>query len=225
MTASKLTGYSTFKGVFIPTIVTILGAILYLRHGWLVGNGGFLGAVLIVLLCKIITVSTALSLSSIASNARLHAGGAYAIISQSLGKETGGAIGLMLYLAQSMAIVLVIFGFREGWLSIFPNHPAFVIDILCYASLITIVIWNTKLAFRLQMVVFVITILAVISVSFAPFTSTKDINWVGSFPSFQGGYRGFWQVFAVFFPAIRNLLLAETLTGQISKTNLSFLKQ
>ncbi len=215
MTASKSTGYSTFKGVFIPTIVTILGAILYLRHGWLVGNGGFIGAVIIVLLCKLITVSTALSLSSIASNARLHAGGAYAIISQSLGKETGGAIGLMLYLAQSMAIVLVIFGFREGWLSIFPNHHAFLIDILCYASLITIVIWNTKLAFRLQTVVFVVTILAVISVSFAPFTSTKEINWVGSFPSFQSGYRGFWQVFAVFFPAVTGILAGSSLSGEL----------
>ena len=215
MTPTKSTGYSTFQGVFIPTIVTILGAILYLRHGWLVGNGGFIGAVIIVLLCKIITVSTALSLSSIASNARLHAGGAYAIISQSLGKETGGAVGLMLYLAQSMAIVLVIFGFREGWLSIFPNHSAFLVDILCYASLITIVVWNTSLAFRLQILVFVITLLAVLSVSIAPFQSTQPVNWLGSFPSFQGGYRGFWQVFAVFFPAVTGILAGSSLSGEL----------
>ena len=215
------TGYSTFQGVFIPTIVTVLGAILYLRHGWLVGNGGLLGAVLIILLCKVITVSTALSLSSIASNARLHAGGAYAIISQSLGKETGGAVGLMLYLAQSMAIVLVIFGFREGWLSVFPDHSAFLVDILCYASLITIVIVNTSLAFRLQILVFVVTLLAVLSVSLAPFESKQAVNWVGSFPSFGGGYRSFWQVFAIFFPAVTGILAGSSLSGELKNPRIA----
>ena len=224
MSSTKSPGYSTFQGVFIPSIVTILGAILYLRQGWLVGNGGFIGAIVIILLCKMITVSTALSLSSIASNARLHAGGAYAIISQSLGKETGGAVGLMLYLAQSMAIVLVIFGFREGWLSVFPTHSAFLVDILCFFSLLMIVVLNTDLAFRLQILVFIVTMLSVISVSWAPFQSTQPVNWLGSFPSFENSYRGFWQVFGIFFPAVTGILAGSSLSGELKNPRIAIPK-
>ena len=32
--------FGTFLGVFTPSILTILGAIMYLRFGWVVGNAG-----------------------------------------------------------------------------------------------------------------------------------------------------------------------------------------
>ena len=76
MQENNSTGFGTFSGDITPTIVTILGVILYLRQGWLVGSGGLLGAWLIIVLCVTITMTTALSLSSIATNTRLHAGGA-----------------------------------------------------------------------------------------------------------------------------------------------------
>lgn len=38
------TKYGTFGGVFVPTLLTILGVILFVRHGWVVGNAGLLGA-------------------------------------------------------------------------------------------------------------------------------------------------------------------------------------
>jgi len=63
---------------------------MYLRMGWVVGNAGFLGAVLIILLAKSITLFTALSMSSITTNIKIGAGGAYSIISKSLGLEAGG---------------------------------------------------------------------------------------------------------------------------------------
>ena len=47
-TSSAPVGLSTFLGVFTPTILTILGAIMYLRFGWVVANGGIWGAVAIV---------------------------------------------------------------------------------------------------------------------------------------------------------------------------------
>ena len=47
--------FGTFTGVFVPTLLTILGVIMYVRVGWVVGNGGLLGAWLIMGLALAIT--------------------------------------------------------------------------------------------------------------------------------------------------------------------------
>jgi len=89
--AEKITGlpsrrlYGTFAGVFTPTLLTILGVIMYLREGWVVGNAGLLGACAIILFSYLITISTGLSLASITTNIRIGAGGAFSVISQSSG--------------------------------------------------------------------------------------------------------------------------------------------
>jgi amino acid transporter len=88
--------YGTFGGVFVPTLLTILGVILFLRQGWVFGNAGLLGGWLIVTLAFVIVSFTALSMSCITTNIRIRAGGAYSIISQSLGLEVGGSVGLPL---------------------------------------------------------------------------------------------------------------------------------
>ncbi len=89
--------YGTFEGVFVPTLLTILGVILFLREGWVVGNAGLIGALLIIAAAFIITGATGLCLASIATDARIGAGGAYAVITRSLGQAAGGSIGIPLY--------------------------------------------------------------------------------------------------------------------------------
>ena len=107
-------GLGTFGGVFTPSILTILGVIMYLRFGWVVGNVGLLGALLIVTLATSITFLTSLSIAAIATDQRVRAGGAYYMISRSLGIETGGAVGIPLYLAQALSIALYTIGFAES---------------------------------------------------------------------------------------------------------------
>ena len=79
----------TFIGVFTPTILTILGVIMYLRFGWVVGNVGLGQTLLIVLLANLITLLTSLSLSALATNMQVGVGGAYYLISRSFGLEVG----------------------------------------------------------------------------------------------------------------------------------------
>ncbi|HBL45752.1 MAG TPA: amino acid permease, partial [Planctomycetaceae bacterium] len=83
--------FGTFGGVFTPCTLTILGVIMFLRFGQVVGQAGVLYAILIVVASKTITTLTTLSLSAIASNTRVKGGGAYYLISRSLGVEFGGA--------------------------------------------------------------------------------------------------------------------------------------
>ena len=106
--------FDTFDGVFLPTLLTILGAVMYLRTGWVVGNAGLLGGWLIIFLANVITFCTGLSISSVATNIRVGAGGSFSIISQSLGLEVGGSVNLPFYLAQAISVAFYIFAFTEG---------------------------------------------------------------------------------------------------------------
>lgn len=95
--------FGTFAGVFTPNVLTILGIILFLRTGWVVGQAGLLGAFLIILLSNLVSLLTGLSLSSIATNMQVKTGGAYYMISRTLGLEIGGAIGIPLYLNHGLS--------------------------------------------------------------------------------------------------------------------------
>ena len=106
-------GLGTFLGVITPTMLTILGVILYLRVGWVVGNAGIAGTLLIVLLAHIITFTTALSLSTLATSMRVGGGGAYWLISRSMGLELGGALGIPLYISQALSLTL--YSFVQSW--------------------------------------------------------------------------------------------------------------
>lgn len=55
-TDSVKNGLRTYRGVYQPTVLTILGLMLYLREGWVLGEAGLLGAMLwgfsgVVLIC------------------------------------------------------------------------------------------------------------------------------------------------------------------------------
>ena len=144
------TKLGTFGGVFTPDVVTILGVIMYLRLGWVVGNAGFLGAVAIILLAKSITISTGLSMSSMTTNIKIGPGGAYSIISKSLGLEAGGSVGIPFYISQTLSAALYIAGFTEGWLMIFPMHSPVLIAIIAWLILLTISYVSTVFAIRIQ---------------------------------------------------------------------------
>ena len=96
--------FGTFLGVYVPSVLTILGLVMYLRFGWVVGNVGLGYTFVIVLLASSITCITALSASAIATNMRVGAGGEYFMVAHSLGLEMGGAIGIPLFLCRTLSI-------------------------------------------------------------------------------------------------------------------------
>lgn len=212
--------YSTFEGVFTPTVLTILGVILYLRAGWVVGNAGLAGAIIIILIGYAISGATGLSLSSVATNTPLSSGGAYAIISRSLGLEAGGAIGIPLYLAQALVIALYVFGFRGGWQFIFPDHPALLVDLLTFAAVVGIAAVSARFAFRVQYVILAVIGASIIAVLVTVFTGALTVTptlW-GSYPGApEDGFAGtdFWTVFAVFFPATTGIMAGANLSGEL----------
>lgn len=213
--------FGSFGGVFTPTLLTILGVIMYLRLGWVVGNAGLLGALLIIVLAFGITLCTALSMSSITTNTRIGAGGAYAIISQALGLEVGGSLGIPRYISQGLAVTMYIFGFREGWLTIFPNHPAFLVDLLVFVLLYAIAYKSADLAIKTQYIIMGVIGLSLVSIAFAAgFGSMQyDTAEVARFGTYAGvaaeGSEKFWLVFAVFFPAATGIMAGANMSGEL----------
>ncbi|WP_422106331.1 amino acid permease [Winogradskyella sp.] len=215
--------FGTFGGVFTPTLLTILGVIMYLRLGWVVGNAGLLGAWLIIIISFIITLCTALSMSAITTNIRIGAGGAYAIVSQALGLEVGGSLGIPRYISQGLAVTMYIFGFREGWLGIFPDHNAFLVDVIVFASLFSIAYISANLAIKTQFIIMAIIFLSLISIIVAAYNGSMvqplsdSLSW-GSFKgSVENGFSGsnFWLVFAVFFPAATGIMAGANMSGEL----------
>ncbi|XP_030017019.1 solute carrier family 12 member 7-like isoform X4 [Sphaeramia orbicularis] len=116
----------TFIGVYLPCMQNILGVILFLRLTWIVGTAGILGSFAIVSMCCICTLLTAISMSAIATNGVVPAGGSYYMISRSLGPEFGGAVGLCFYLGTTFAGSLYILGTIEILLTyIVPKATVF----------------------------------------------------------------------------------------------------
>lgn len=220
---SKLKKFGTFGGVFTPTLLTILGVIMYLRMGWVVGNAGLLGAWLIIIISFAITLCTALSMSAITTNIRIGAGGAYAIISQALGLEVGGSLGIPRYISQGLAVTMYIFGFREGWLGIFPGHDPFLVDIIAFGLLFAIAYISADLAIKTQFFIIVVIILSLISIVMAAYHGsmylpTEDALRWGTFKgSIENGFKGssFWIVFAVFFPAATGIMAGANMSGEL----------
>ncbi len=212
--------YGTFEGVFVPTLLTILGVILYLRTGWVVGNAGLAGAIAIIVLAYAITGITGLSIASIATNTPLAGGGAYAIISRSLGLEAGGAIGVPLYLSQTLAIVLYIFGFRGGWKFVFPTHPDLVVDLVTFASLAAIASISARFAFRVQYLILATVGLSLVVIALAAIQGSMTVppTWWGTYPGApEDGFAGtdFWGVFAVYFPATTGIMAGVNISGEL----------
>jgi amino acid transporter len=212
--------FGTFLGVFTPSVLTILGLIMYLRFGWVVGNLGLPVTLLVVLLASSITFVTALSASAIATNMTVGVGGEYFMISRSLGLELGGAIGIPLFLCRTLSITFYSFGLVEAILAIWPaawgNVPDAVPQIMAAVIIIVITAVSGKsaeLALKLQIPIMVAvgaSLVALAVGSLMEGTRTPEFG-----VTLRTAPQGFWYVFAVFFPAVTGFTAGIGMSGDL----------
>ncbi|XP_044298910.1 solute carrier family 12 member 7 isoform X3 [Varanus komodoensis] len=167
----------TFIGVYLPCLQNILGVILFLRLTWIVGTAGVLESFIIVFMCCAGTMLTAISMSAIATNGVVPAGGSYYMISRSLGPEFGGAVGLCFYLGTTFAGAMYILGTIEILLKyISPNAAIFTgseeamlnnmrVYGTCILALMAIVVFvGVKYVNKLALVFLACVILSIIAI-------------------------------------------------------------
>jgi len=202
--------FGTFSGVFTPDVLCILGVIMYLRLGWVVGNAGLVGALAIICMAKAVTICTGLSMSSITTNIKIGAGGAYSIISKSLGLEAGGSIGIPFYISQTLSASLYIIGFTDGWIWAFPSHPPIVISVIAWLLLLGISYTSAHFAIRVQYVIMAVIGLSLLSFFLTPARPNPELQLIGGFED-----NSFWAVFAIFFPAVTGIMAGANMSGEL----------
>ncbi|MEB3212504.1 MAG: Na-K-Cl cotransporter [Leptolyngbyaceae bacterium] len=207
------TGLGTFGGVFTPSILTILGVIMYLRFGWVVGNVGLIGTLIIVTLSTSITFLTSLSVCAIATDRVVRVGGAYYMISRSLGIETGGAVGIPLYIAQALSVALYTLGFAESMVEVFPNLNQVGVALLTTLFVAILALTSASLAIRTQYIIMAAIALSLISLVFGPSLPGVDAQGL-AIPDTE---ESFWGVFAVFFPAVTGIMAGVNMSGDLKE--------
>ena len=212
--------FGTFLGVYTPSVLTILGLIMYLRFGWVVGNVGLPLTLFIVVLATSITAITALSASAVATNMRVGVGGEYYMISRSLGLELGGAIGIPLFLCRTLSITFYSFGLAESILAFWPASwgpiPPATTQLLT-AGLITVIVGisgrSAEVALKLQIPIMVAVGLSIIAL--AAGVAGGGIASPEMTPTYRTAPAGFWYVFAVFFPAVTGFTAGIGMSGDL----------
>ncbi|WP_020585803.1 amino acid permease [Desulfobacter curvatus] len=207
----------TFAGVFTPSILTILGIILFLRLGYVVGAAGLGQALIIIAVANLISVLTSFSLAAIATNMKVGGGGDYYLISRTLGIEFGGAIGIVLFLAQSVSIAFYCIGFGEALAAILGLSGHVTVQLIAGAALLFLFLlaWiGADLATKFQYVVMVFLILALLSFYIGGIrqwdTGLLMENWGAGEST-----ASFWILFALFFPAVTGFTQGVSMSGDL----------
>ena len=215
--------YNAFAGVFTPSLLTILGVIMYMRLGWVVGEAGLIAALVIIVLSHVVSVTTGLSISSIATDKKIKTGGIYYILSRSLGMPMGGSIGIALFIGTALSISLYLVGFAESFLAIdaireFTGLSADlngfrIIGTLVIVLLVIVAFISTSFAMKMQFVILIAIGLSLLSIALGFFEgggiSTEHISLApGSDVSFE-------LIFAIFFPAVTGFTAGVAMSGDL----------
>ncbi|XP_029945484.1 solute carrier family 12 member 1 [Salarias fasciatus] len=228
--------FGWIRGVMVRCMLNIWGVILFIRLSWVFGQTGWgLGIVVIALSCVVTTI-TGLSMSAICTNGVVRGGGAYYLISRSLGPEFGGSIGLIFAFANAVAVAMYVVGFAETVVELLLEYDSIMVDPLNdirIISCITVVVllgisvagmeWEAKA----QIVLLVILLAAIVNVFAGTFMPADDTRKSQGFfgysaeiflenfaPDFRGS-ESFFSVFAIFFPAATGILAGANISGDL----------
>ena len=207
--------FGTFAGVFTPSILTILGVIMYMRLGWVVGHAGLIGAIMVIILAHVIAISTGLSISSVATDKKIGAGGVYYVLSRSMGIPIGGSIGIALYIGTAFSISLYLIGFAESFNGYFglgmTINSLRITGSIALLALTILALISTSVALKAQ---FFILAAIIISLAAIFFGNSEFVPQTVKMFSTEGAVP-LEVVFAIFFPAVTGFTAGIAMSGDL----------
>ena len=218
----KAQGFGTAP-VFFTAISTILGAILFLRFGYAVGNVGFLGTLGIIAIGHVVTISTAMAIAEIATNQKVEGGGEYYIISRSFGLNIGAAIGIALFFSQAISVAFYVIAFGEAFAPVLEwIRQTYHIDLLPQAVTLPAMTLLAALILLKGADLGVKALYVVVLILFASL-ALFFIGSTGFMSEFDGSFTenkladgaNFFTVFAICFPAFTGMTAGVGLSGDL----------
>ncbi|KAE8635468.1 hypothetical protein XENTR_v10002632 [Xenopus tropicalis] len=228
--------FGWIKGVLVRCMLNIWGVMLFIRLSWIVGQAGIGLTVVVISMATVVTTITGLSTSAIATNGFVRGGGAYYLISRSLGPEFGGAIGLIFAFANAVAVAMYVVGFAETVVELLKENGALMVDdindiriigAITVVLLLGISVAGMEWEAKAQIVLLVILLLAIVDFFIGTVIPSEDKKPKGFFgykadifsenfgPDFREG-ETFFSVFAIFFPAATGILAGANISGDLA---------
>jgi amino acid transporter len=212
---AKLKKFGTFGGVFTPSILTILGVIMYLRFPTILGQAGLINTIGIIVIAHIISITTSLSVASLSTDKTVKTGGTYFMISRSLGLPIGGTLGIALFVGLSFATSLYLIGFAESFLA-YWNMDSSINSVRITGSIIllivtTITFISASLAIKSQYFIMAAIVLSLLSIFFGNHEfAPREINLKP-----MADAAPFMLLFGIFFPAVTGFEAGVAMSGDL----------
>uniref|UniRef100_A0A3B4FXB5 Solute carrier family 12 member 1 n=1 Tax=Pundamilia nyererei TaxID=303518 RepID=A0A3B4FXB5_9CICH len=228
--------FGWIRGVLVRCMLNIWGVMLFIRLSWVFGQAGWgLGIVIIALSCVVTTI-TGISMSAICTNGVVRGGGAYYMISRSLGPEFGGSIGLIFAFANAVGVSMYVVGFAETVVDLLKENSAIMVDemndiriigCITIVLLLGISVAGMEWEAKAQIILLVILLVAIVNVfvgTVIPATNEKKAQGFFNYRSkiflenFTPAFRDsetFFSVFAIFFPAATGILAGANISGDL----------
>ncbi|XP_052826762.1 solute carrier family 12 member 2, partial [Octopus bimaculoides] len=238
------TKFGWIKGVLVRCLLNIWGVMLFLRLSWVVGQAGIGLSTVVILLAAVVTTITTLSMSAICTNGEVKGGGAYYLISRSLGPEFGGAIGIVFSIANAVAIAMYVVGFAETVRDLLKANNALLIDevndiriigVITITLLLGIAIIGMEWEARAQLILLGILLLSMSAYIIGSFISPNNDNFSKGYTgyrvdvfkeNFLPDFRNeeFFSVFSIFFPAATGILAGANISGDLKDAQVAIPK-
>lgn len=203
--------FGAFQGVLVPNILMMVGVILFMRVGWVLGHVGIVQTAVIMTMTLILLLATSLSLTAIVSNMKIRAGGAYYLVSRTLGIEFGSAIGVLIFICQLCSIALCVTGFSLSLKEFYPQLSLATIEVITLTALFLIAYFSTSFALKMQIFIFLALLVAIAAVFFGSDEVPSTL-----LPTEEAEKSiGFWVAFSIFFPALTGIECGLSMSGDL----------
>uniref|UniRef100_A0A5S6R3N1 Solute carrier family 12 member 2 n=1 Tax=Trichuris muris TaxID=70415 RepID=A0A5S6R3N1_TRIMR len=237
--------FGWIRGVLIRCILNILGATLYLRLGWVAGHAGIALGTVIVLFSTLITTLTALSMCALCTNGEIQGGGAYFMLSRSLGPEFGGSMGMIFGLADATYSAMNVIGFAETINSFLTQADLRIVDgglndiriigactqLVLFTVVMISVAWEAKTELVLFLIISASYVTFLVGTCLPPSAVQMAQGITGYqwstfsqnvLPSWSG--ETIFTVFGIYLPSVTGIMAGAGISGDLAEPNKSIPK-
>ncbi|NXE03719.1 S12A1 protein, partial [Lophotis ruficrista] len=213
------TGFVKFgwvKGVLVRCMLNIWGVMLFIRLSWIVGQAGIGLGIIVIALSVVVTTLTGISMSAICTNGVVRGGGAYYLISRSLGPEFGGSIGLIFAFANAVAVAMYVVGFAETVVELLKESDTLMVDesndiriigTITVVCLLGISVAGMEWEAKAQVILLIVLLVAIVNFFIGTVIPTSNEKKARGFFNYQGKIKS--SCYVSFSPIFAGSIFAE----------------